>query len=88
MTNLTLQELDLLDQLILTINSSSWEQLMILDPNNTVQPETTFTLSHKRAVCGEATCTRALIHSQDRIFFFFFETEKFGPAGLEQRKIK
>ena len=30
MTNPTLQELDLLDQLILT----SWEQLMILDPNN------------------------------------------------------
>ena len=50
--------------------ASSWKQLMILDPNNTVQPETTFTLSHKRAIYGEATCTRALIHSRDWIFFF------------------
>jgi len=29
---------------------------MILDPSSTVQPETTFTLSHKRAICEEATC--------------------------------
>ena len=48
---------------------------MILDPNNTVQPETTFTLSHKEAICGEATCTRALIQSRDQ--FFFSKTEKF-----------
>ena len=37
MTNPTLQELDLLDQLMLTIKlpkASSLEQLMILDPNN------------------------------------------------------
>ena len=66
MTNPTLQKIDLLDQLILTINcqkASSWEQLMILNTNNTVQHEMTFTLSHKRAICGKATCTLALIHS-------------------------
>ena len=37
MTNPTLLELDLLDQIILTINCQklpSWEQLMILGPNN------------------------------------------------------
>ena len=38
---------------------SSWEQLMILHPNSTVQPETTFTLSHKRAICDEP---RARVH--------------------------
>ena len=61
MTNPTLQELDLLNQLILTINSSSWEQLMILNLNNTVQPEMTFTMSHKLAICDEVTCTCTLI---------------------------
>ena len=45
----------------------SWEQLMILDPNSTVQPETTFTLSHKRATCDKAMCTCALIQSHDQI---------------------
>jgi len=44
---------------------------MVLDPNNTVQPEMTFTLNHKRAIYDEATCTCVLIHSRDRIFFFF-----------------
>ena len=34
MTNLTLQELDVLEQKL--PKASSWEQLMILDPNNTV----------------------------------------------------
>ena len=53
---------------------SSWKQLMILHPNSTVQPETTSTLSHKRAICDEAACTCALIQSRDQIssFFFFF----------------
>ena len=35
------------------LKASSWEQLMILDLNSTVQPEMTFTLSHKRAICDE-----------------------------------
>ena len=48
---------------------------MILDPNSTMQPETTFTLSHKRAICDKATYTCALTHSQDQ-FFFFFENGK------------
>ena len=83
MTNPTLQKIDLLDQLILTINwqkASSWEQLMILDTNNTVQPETTFTLSHKQAICGKATCTLALIHSIPTF-------DENGPARLKQWKI-
>ena len=46
---------------------SSWEQLMILDPNSTVQPETTFMLSHKWAICDEATCMYTLIQSRDQI---------------------
>ena len=43
---------------------------MILDPNSTVQPETTSTLSHKRAICDEASCTCVLIQSHDQKFFF------------------
>ena len=48
-----------------------WKQLMILDPNGTVQPETTFTLSHKRAICDKATCTCTLIQSCGQFLFFF-----------------
>ena len=42
---------------------------MILDPNSTVQPEMTFTLSHKRAICGKAMCNCALIQSHNQNFF-------------------
>ena len=59
---------------------------MILDPNNTVQPETAFTLSHKWAICGKATCMRAFNSLKRSIYFL--KTEKFGPAGLEQQKVE
>ena len=88
MTSPTLRELDLLDQLIMTISSqkaSSWEQLMILDLNNTVQPEMTFTLKHKQAICGEATCTCALIHSRDGILFQ--KQENFDPPGSSNKRL-
>ena len=55
---------------------------MILDPNSTVQPETTFMLSHKRAICDEVMYMCTLIQSWGQIFFY--ETEKFWPAELEQ----
>ena len=42
---------------------------MILDPNSTVQPETTFTLSHKQAICDKAMYMCALIQSRDQICF-------------------
>ena len=57
---------------------------MVLDLNNTVQPETTFTLSHKRAICGEVMCTGALIHSQDRILFF---VRKLDPPGSSNKRL-
>ena len=44
-----------------------------LDPNSTVQSETTFTLSHQRAICDKATFMCALIQSHDQ---FFSKTEK------------
>ena len=52
---------------------------MILDPNSTVQPETTLTLSHKRAICDEVMCMCTLIQSCDQ---FYFENGK--TSGLEQ----
>ena len=55
------------------LKASSWEQLMILDPNSTVQPETTSTLSHKRAIYDEPRA-HVLIQSRDQ--FFFFENGK------------
>ena len=60
---------------------------MILDTNNTMQPETTFTLSHKWAICGDTTSMHALIHLQDWILFFF-ENRKILTHRLEQQKIK
>ena len=42
---------------------------MILDLSSTVQPETTSMLSHKRAICDEASCTCALIQSHDQCFW-------------------
>ena len=50
---------------------SSWKQLMILDPNSTVQSETTFKLSHKQDICDEATCRGELIQSHDQFLFLF-----------------
>ena len=41
----------------------------------TVQPETTFTMRHKRAICNEATSMCTLIQSRDQ--FFFAENGKF-----------
>ena len=62
---------------------------MILDPNSTVQPETTFTLSHKRAICNmcnEATCMCTLILPRDQ--FFFLEKQKnFDPLGSSNKTL-
>ena len=56
-------------------------QLMILDPNCTVQPETTFTLSHKWAICDKATCICTLIQLRDQISSFFQKRRNFDPPG-------
>ena len=82
---MTLRELDHLYQLMLTINYQK------LPPgnsglNSTVQPETTFMLSHKRAICGEATCTR-VFNSLTRSIFFFRKRKYFDPPGLSNKRL-
>ena len=59
---------------------------MILDSNNTVQPETTFTLSHKRAICDEATCTciNSITWSN---FIIFWKWKTFDPPGSSNKTL-
>ena len=59
---------------------SYWEQLMILEPNSTVQPETTFTLSHKRR--------RSYVHARVAIMRSNFEKQKiFDPPGSSNKTL-
>ena len=67
--------------------ASSWEQLMILDPNNSVawnnfhaEPQ----MSHLWRSYVHACINNSLTRSNS---IFFSKTEKFWPAGLEQQKI-
>ena len=54
---------------------------MILNLNSTVQPEMTSTLSHKRAICDEATCTCVLSHDQN------FFPKNFDPPGSSNKTL-
>ena len=49
------------------LNAFSWEQLMILDPISTVQPETTSTLKPRMSY---TSCACILIQARDQILFF------------------
>ena len=64
----------------------SWEQLMILGPNSTVQPEMTFTLSHKLQMSHlwwshVRVCINSITWSK------FLKMKKFWPTGSSNKTL-